>query len=33
MEHVAAQSPDSALSEDVKELRAAVGLESIESTS
>ena len=33
MEHVAEQSPDSALIEDVKELKAAVGLESIESTS
>ena len=33
MEHIAEQTPDSALSEDVKELKAAVGLESIESTS
>jgi hypothetical protein len=33
MEHIAVQTPDSALSEDVKELKAAVGLESIESTS
>ena len=33
MEHIAEQTPDSALNEDIKELRAAVGLESIESTS
>jgi low affinity Fe/Cu permease len=33
MEHIAVQTPDSALNEDIKELRAAVGLESIESTS
>ena len=33
MEHIAEQSPDSALAEDMKELRAAVGLEEIESTS
>lgn len=33
MEHLAAQSPDSSLEEDMKELRAAVGLESRESTS
>lgn len=33
MEHLAAQSPDSSLDEDMKELRAAIGLESRESTS
>ena len=33
MEHVAAQAPDSSLDEDTKELRAAVGLETRESTS
>lgn len=33
MEHLAKQSPDSSLEEDMKELRAAVGLESRESTS
>jgi low affinity Fe/Cu permease len=32
MEHMAEQSPDSSLTEDIKELKAAVGLESIEST-
>jgi low affinity Fe/Cu permease len=33
MEHMAEEFPDSALKEDIKELRAAVDLESIESTS
>ena len=33
MEHMAEEFPDSALNEDIKELRAAVDLESIESTS
>lgn len=33
MKHVAAQSPDSSLDEDMKELRAAVGLETREGTS
>jgi low affinity Fe/Cu permease len=33
MEHLAAQSPDSSLQDDMKELRAAVGLESREGTS
>ncbi len=33
MEHLAAQSPDSSLDDDMKELRAAIGLETKESTS
>ncbi len=33
MEHLAAQSPDSSLENDMKELRAAIGLESREGTS
>ena len=33
MEHLAAQSPDSSLQNDMKELRAAIGLESREGTS
>ena len=33
MEHLAAQSPDSSLDDDMKELRAAIGLEAKESTS
>ena len=33
MEHLAAQSPDSSLDEDMKELRAAIGLETREGTS
>lgn len=33
MEHLAAQSPDSSLQDDMKELRAAIGLESREGTS
>lgn len=33
MEHLAAQSPDSSLADDMKELRAAIGLETKESTS
>lgn len=33
MEHMAAQSPDSSLAQDMKELRAAVGLEAKEGTS
>jgi low affinity Fe/Cu permease len=33
MKHLAAQSPDSSLEEDMKELRAAVGLEAREGTS
>jgi low affinity Fe/Cu permease len=33
MAHLAAQSPDSSLTEDLKELRAAVGLEAKEGTS
>jgi low affinity Fe/Cu permease len=33
MEHMAEQAPDSSLAEDIKELKAAVGLEEIESTS
>jgi hypothetical protein len=33
MEHLAAQSPDSSLEDDMKELRAAIGLEAKEGTS
>jgi low affinity Fe/Cu permease len=33
MEHLAAQSPDSSLEDDMKELRAAIGLETKEGTS
>jgi low affinity iron permease len=33
MEHLAAQSPDSSIQQDMKELRAAIGLETRESTS
>jgi hypothetical protein len=33
MPHLATQSPDSSLTEDLKELRAAVGLEAKEGTS
>ena len=33
MEHLAAQSPDSSLDDDMKELRAAIGLETKEGTS
>jgi low affinity Fe/Cu permease len=33
MEHVADQAPDSSLAQDIRELKAAVGLEEIESTS
>ena len=33
MEHLASQAPDSTLGEDMKELRAAIGLESREGTS
>ena len=33
MKHVAAQSPDSSLDQDMEELRAAIGLETRESTS
>ena len=33
MEHLAARSPDSSLDDDMKELRAAIGLEAKESTS
>ena len=33
MEHMADQAPDSTLEQDVRELKAAVGLEEIESTS